>query len=100
MKREIRFKVGSRSQIAKKRYCAIGGHGLCRRHASTFAEDEVRKLIAAAVAEAVAPLQARIAQLEAKVARLQKNLGNSSKSPSSDIVKPPPATRQRGGDPG
>ena len=40
--------------------------------AQLFTEDEVRKLIVVAVAEAVAPLQARIAQLEAEVARLKK----------------------------
>ena len=57
--------------------------------ARLFTEDDVRKLITAAVAEAVAPLQARIGQLEAEVARLKKNSGNSSKPPSSDIVKPP-----------
>lgn len=66
--------------------------------AQLFSEDEARKLITAAVAEAVAPLQARIAQLEAEVARLKKNSGNSSKPPSSDIVKPPkPKTSQHRG---
>jgi transposase len=61
-----------------------------------FTEDEVRKLIATAVAEAMAPLQRRIAELEAEVARLRKNSGNSSKPPSSDIVKPPqPNASQR-----
>jgi transposase len=63
-----------------------------------FTEDEVRNLITAAVAQAVAPLQARIEQLEAEVARLKKNSGNSSKPPSSDIVKPPkPESAQRRG---
>ncbi len=69
-----------------------------------FTEDEVRALIA----EAVAPLLKRIAELEAEVARLRKNSGNSSKPPSSDIVKPPkPKTskkqggkRRQGGQPG
>lgn len=53
--------------------------------AQLFSEDDVRKLIA----EAVAPLLVKIDQLEAEVARLKKNSGNSSKPPSSDIVKPP-----------
>ena len=34
-------------------------------------------------------LRARIAELEAEVAALKKHSGNSSKPPSSDIVKPP-----------
>ena len=36
-------------------------------------------------------LQARIMELEEKVASLSKNSANSSKPPSSDIVKPPKA---------
>ncbi|MGQ9607646.1 MAG: IS66 family transposase [Thermogutta sp.] len=54
-----------------------------------FSEDEVRQMVADAVAKAVAPLKARIAELEAEVARLKKNSTTSSKPPSSDIVKPP-----------
>jgi transposase len=60
----------------------------------SFSETEVKKLIA----EAVAPLLARIAELEKRVveleaenARLRKNSSNSSKPPSSDITHPPPA---------
>jgi len=34
-------------------------------------------------------LEKRIADLEAEVAKLRKNSSNSSKPPSSDIVKPP-----------
>ncbi len=59
--------------------------------ARLFTEDEVRELIA----EAVAPLLARIAELEPEVARLKKNSGNSSKPPSSDIVKPPRSKRSK-----
>ena len=51
----------------------------------SYPETEVKRLIA----EALAPLQQRIAELEAEVARLKKNSSNSSKPPSSDIVKPP-----------
>lgn len=53
-----------------------------------------------------AALERRIAALETKLARLQKNSANSSKPPSSDIVKPPRASsgvatqRKRGGQPG
>ena len=53
-----------------------------------------------------ASLERRIAALEAKLARLQKNSANSSKPPSSDIVKPPRTSsgaagqRKRGGQPG
>jgi transposase len=55
----------------------------------------------------VAALRKRNAELEAEVARLRKNSSNSSKPPSSDIVKPPkppapPGQRRRriGGQPG
>jgi transposase len=69
----------------------------------SYSDTEVKKLIA----EAIAPLVARIAELEAEVARLKKNSSNSSKPPSSDIVKPPPpplpagaSKRKIGGQPG
>ena len=53
-------------------------------------------------------LEARIAVLEGQLAKLQKHSGNSSKPPSSDIVKPPkkqtkPGRRRKrriGGQPG
>ena len=63
-------------------------------------------MIKAAVAGATAPLLERIAALEAELAKAKKNSSNSSKPPSSDLVKPPkPARkdgrkRQRGGQPG
>ena len=59
--------------------------------ARLFTEEEVRQLVAEAVAAAIAPLKARIAELEAEIARLKKNSTTSSKPPSSDIVKPPRA---------
>lgn len=68
----------------------------------SYSDTEVKKLIA----EAIRPLLARIAELEAENARLKKNSSNSSKPPSSDIVKPPkPAAfcggrRKIGGQPG
>lgn len=73
-----------------------------------FSPKQVRALIEAAVADAVAPLNARIGELEAEVARLKKNSSTSSKPPSSDIVKPPRPLppggkrkkRRRGGQPG
>ena len=46
-------------------------------------------MIEAAVAKATAPLRERIAALEAELAKAKKNSSNSSKPPSSDIVKPP-----------
>ena len=56
--------------------------------------------------ERIEQLEAENAQLKAKVARLQKNSSNSSKPPSSDIVKPPKhklkggKKRKIGGQPG
>lgn len=78
----------------------------------TYTEQEVKRIVVDAVAEATGPLlehiaqlQARIAQLEAQVARLSKDSSNSSKPPSSDVVKPPPEgkpkrKRRRGGQKG
>jgi len=57
-----------------------------------YQESEVKRLIA----EAMAPLQKRIAELESEVARLKKNSSNSSKPPSSDIVKPPRPSASKG----
>ena len=55
------------------------------------------------IAEAVAPLKARIRDLETEVtqlhgviARLKKNSSTSSKPPSSDLVKPPKPPRKDG----
>ena len=58
-----------------------------------YQESEVKRLIA----EAIAPLQKRIAELESENARLKKNSSNSSKPPSSDIVKPPRPPTPKGG---
>jgi transposase/uncharacterized small protein (DUF1192 family) len=70
-------------------------------------EEQIQARIDAAVAAAVAPLLARIAELEQEIARLKKNSSNSSKPPSSDIVKPPKITvthkkgkRRKGAQPG
>jgi transposase len=74
--------------------------------ARVFTRKEVDAMIEAAVAKATAPLQDRIAALEAELAKAKKNSSNSSKPPSSDMVKPPKAPakrgkkRKRGGQPG
>ena len=64
-------------------------------------------MIEAAVAKATAPLLERIAELEAELAKAKKNSSNSSKPPSSDIVKPKKpkgkgrrGKRKQGGQPG
>jgi transposase len=59
----------------------------------------------AALREEVAALKAELARLQADLAKAQKHSGNSSKPPSSDIVKPPrphrsKRKRKRGGQPG
>lgn len=74
--------------------------------AKVFTRKEVDRMIAEAVAKATAPLLERIAALEAELAQAKKNSSNSSKPPSSDMVKPPkPAAknrkkRKRGAQPG
>lgn len=63
-------------------------------------------MIAEAVAKATGPLLERIAALEAELAKAKKNSSNSSKPPSSDMVKPPRPSakdgkkRKRGAQPG
>lgn len=74
--------------------------------ARLYTEVEVQRLIA----EATAPLLARIRELEAQLAGAKKDSSTSSKPPSSDIVKPPRTEekagrgrkkkRRRGGQPG
>jgi transposase len=68
---------------------------------------EVDEMIEAAVAKATAPLLERISELEAELAKAKKNSSNSSKPPSSDIVKPKKpkgkgrrGKRKQGGQPG
>lgn len=59
-------------------------------------EQAYRRRIATLEALLAAALQ-RMAELEAKIARLEKNSSNSSKPPSSDIVKPPKPAPPEGG---
>jgi len=74
--------------------------------ARVFTHREVERMIAEAVAKATAPLLERIATLEAELAKAKKNSSNSSKPPSSDMVKPPRPSakdgkkRKRGAQPG
>jgi transposase len=74
--------------------------------ARVFTRKEVDAMIEGAVAKATASLRERIAALEAELAKAKKNSSNSSKPPSSDLVKPPKPprkdgqNRQRGGQPG
>jgi transposase len=74
--------------------------------ARVFTRRDVDRMIAEAVAKATAPLLERIAALEAELAKAKKNSSNSSKPPSSDMVKPPRPSakdgkkRKRGAQPG
>jgi transposase len=74
--------------------------------AGVFTRKEVDQMIAEAVAKATAPLLERIAALEAELAKAKKNSSNSSKPPSSDMVRPPKPSakdgkkRKRGAQPG
>jgi transposase len=61
-----------------------------------FTRKDVDVMIEAAVAKATAPLRERIAVLEAELAKAKKNSSNSSKPPSSDLVKPPKPPRKDG----
>jgi len=60
----------------------------------------------ARVLQRLEQMERRVAELEAELAAARKNSGNSSKPPSSDIVKPKPAAqppagqRKRGAQPG
>ncbi len=60
--------------------------------ARLYTEVEVQRL----VAEATAPLLARIRELEAQLAGAKKDSSTSSKPPSSDIVKPPRTEEKAG----
>lgn len=61
-----------------------------------YTEKQIQARIDAAVADAVAPLLKHIKALERKVAQLSKNSSNSSKPPSSDIIKPKPKGHRKG----
>jgi transposase len=64
--------------------------------ARVFTRKDVDAMIEAAVAKATASLRERIAALEAELAKAKKNSSNSSKPPSSDLVKPPKPPRRDG----
>ena len=61
-----------------------------------YTQRQVDAMIEAAVARATAPLLERITALEAELAKAKKNSSNSSKPPSSDLVKPPKPPRKDG----
>ena len=60
------------------------------QHAEELSRAELLALVGELRAKLAAAL-ARIAELETELAKARKNSRNSSKPPSSDIIKPPPA---------
>jgi len=66
----------------------IQGRSIGSTEVSLITEEDVKAMLS--------PLHAKIAQLEEMIARLQKNSSNSSKPPSSDIIKPKPKGRRKG----
>lgn len=68
--------------------------------ARSYTDAEVQELIAATIAPLLARIDEQTKQitaLQSEVARLKKNSSNSSKPPSSDIVKPPKPLLPQGG---
>lgn len=70
-----------------------------------YTQRELNRAVREAVAAATAPLLSRIADLEAQIEKMRKDSSNSSKPPSSDVVKPPKGSKgkrknRRGGQKG
>ncbi len=75
----------------------IAGALLCESCARLREENTILVASQAQLREELAVSQRRIDSLEARIAALSKNSRNSSKPPSSDIVKPGPSARKEAG---